>query len=1059
MNNKTLEQLIRDRKELIEAHRKNNFTEGIHALLTDLYPDAAHFIYELLQNAEDMNATVVHFTLNKNSIEFEHNGTKRDFNIKDIDAITSIGHNSQKKDDPTSIGKFGVGFKAVFAYTATPIIHSGKYHFKIVDYFVPDNSGIEKVNTIDKDGIAWTKFSFPFNNPKKPTEIAYNECLNGLRELNSTTILFLQNIKKIEYVIRSENFGYVELADDGNHRFTVTLKKANGSMEEKTRWLRFDRMVKIIDDQGNPKNMSIAVAFALGYDEGLKKDVILPVKGGGRTFIYFPAEKEYSGLRFHINAPFASTVARDSVRNCNENNKLIRDISKLIVESLPIIKAQGLMNHSFFSTLPNEKDSLNDFYKCIFDDIFVTFQNNAYLPTQSGDYTSAKKALIGSSTISNVIKDDDVSTLFNIYKKWIKNAPLRNSYADNFIQSLGIQTFTFEDFATIFNSNIREKTELLLAGRENDWLKLFYALCADTCDNLHSYYERNSFIQNMKQSLAIKSTKGSMHYSSDIYFLPVNAKLITNTTPIVEQSFVLESSRSDRYNEKIREFFQNRLEIQEYGPKVEVEKLLRTYEDGITVNDKYFSDLITFAKYRQDHEDIDFSGCNIFLYQSSEDDDNQYIACASELFLGKPYENNNVEILATTYNKHCLWSGYAEHYSEESLKVFKSFVSKIGMSKGLTIVEHNVKNHPNFWYDLHSNARETDYAHGSDYTIQGLELLLKKQSIDISKHIWKTLEQYGKNSWNSYATARFSPNNSAPTRFCDSTLIYYLKKYAWIPNKQGKLFKPEDITLSELNIDFAYDSRNSLLSALKIGSTAEKNLKAEEKWEQEAKRAGKHILSDEEYCEYQKLKAQKEKVNNTVPLSAKELLSKQQRTSVPSVNADDSFATDGAVNNVSRREKNIEDTFRNAKQMKPAQRKLFGRIIESTKEEKNILRNWYQGICQMCNTVIIGYNQKPHFIAKNIISTQHLSAAIRQTTHIAWNSLCLCPNCSAKYNVCSRDLSGLFEQIMLTEIIEGDIEKIVLTIELDGKQQEIHYIPKHFLALKTVMKLIEDEAK
>ena len=145
--------------------------------------------------------------------------------------------------------------------------------------------------------------------------------------------------------------------------------------------------------------------------------------------------------------------------------------------------------------------------------------------------------------------------------------------------------------------------------------------------------------------------------------------------------------------------------------------------------------------------------------------------------------------------------------------------------------------------------------------------------------------------------------------------------------------------------------------------------------------------------------------------------------------------------------------------MKPAQRKLFGRVVESTKEERNLLRNWYQGKCQMCNTIIIGYNQVPHFIAKNIINTQHLSTPIRQTTHLAWNSLCLCPNCAAKYDVCSRDLNGLFEQIMQTEIIEGNPERIVLSIELDGKRQDIRYIPKHFLALKKVMQLINEETK
>lgn len=174
-------------------------------------------------------------------------------------------------------------------------------------------------------------------------------------------------------------------------------------------------------------------------------------------------------------------------------------------------------------------------------------------------------------------------------------------------------------------------------------------------------------------------------------------------------------------------------------------------------------------------------------------------------------------------------------------------------------------------------------------------------------------------------------------------------------------------------------------------------------------------------------------------------------------NARDDYSTDGAVNNVSCRETNIEATFRNAKQMKPVQRKLFARVAESTKKERKMLREFYQGKCQMCNTRIIGYDRNPHFIAKNIISTQDLPIAIRQTTSLAWNSLCLCPNCATKYVVCSRDLNGLYEQIIQNEVIEGDTTPIILTIELDGKPQEIHYIPKHFFALKKGMQLVDEE--
>src|SRR5258708_992403 len=120
-----IEQVRRDREDLARVLKKHT---GIRRIVEDLYPDSAHFIYELLQNAEDTGATEANFILSRDSLIFEHNG--RPFEKKDIYGITDIGEGTKVHDDD-KIGRFGVGFKAVFAYSETPHIWSPTFSFKI----------------------------------------------------------------------------------------------------------------------------------------------------------------------------------------------------------------------------------------------------------------------------------------------------------------------------------------------------------------------------------------------------------------------------------------------------------------------------------------------------------------------------------------------------------------------------------------------------------------------------------------------------------------------------------------------------------------------------------------------------------------------------------------------------------------------------------------------------------------------------------------------------------------------------------------------------------------
>jgi len=58
--------------------------KGVQRDVVDKYSEQAHFIYELLQNADDAQATIARFVLKEDGLIFAHNGTIR-FSVSDTD--------------------------------------------------------------------------------------------------------------------------------------------------------------------------------------------------------------------------------------------------------------------------------------------------------------------------------------------------------------------------------------------------------------------------------------------------------------------------------------------------------------------------------------------------------------------------------------------------------------------------------------------------------------------------------------------------------------------------------------------------------------------------------------------------------------------------------------------------------------------------------------------------------------------------------------------------------------------------------------------------------------
>lgn len=155
--------------------------EKVLKIIINQYSDRTHFIYEILQNAEDAGASYVRFCLERDRLGIYHNG--RPFDERDIEGVCGIA--SGTKEDGTRIGHFGIGFKSVYCYTNRPRIYSGPHHFAIVNRLFP-----EEVEGITGLPDTETCLVLPFDREDVLAKVAYQEIRDALtKKMNADSLL------------------------------------------------------------------------------------------------------------------------------------------------------------------------------------------------------------------------------------------------------------------------------------------------------------------------------------------------------------------------------------------------------------------------------------------------------------------------------------------------------------------------------------------------------------------------------------------------------------------------------------------------------------------------------------------------------------------------------------------------------------------------------------------------------------------------------------------------------------------------------------------------------
>lgn len=285
---------------------------------------------------------------------------------------------------------------------------------------------------------------------------------------------------------------------------------------------------------------------------------------------------------------------------------------------------------------------------------------------------------------------------------------------------------------------------------------------------------------------------------------------------------------------------------------------------------------------------------------------------------------------------------------------------------------------------------------------------------------------------------------------------------AWLYDKNNNLRRPIDLTSEELNDEYKTIINLDLARKLEFKTSTNQKIK---KINEQLKKDGikGKFISEEEVIEYEKWKVEKrkellkhEELKNkmTVTEALAEINNPNKTissTGMRNTNENNIIEDFNTVHNQEKSAEQIKEEFiKNEKKRRKEHKVLVKSNVN--REEKAFLNIEYQGHCQICDEVIIDKHRKYIYSATNLIRTSKLNDDARKSEHLGWNSLCLCPNCAAKFKYCDNNFEGFIDKIK-----NGEKRKIYFDIHLNGQSTSIFYSPKHLQNFKVAIDYYEEK--
>lgn len=585
--------------------------------IIQLYTDKSHFVYELLQNAEDAEAKSIRFIQHADCLEVLHDG--KPFTSANLQGLCDIGK-SDKVDNLNQIGEFGVGFKSVFGICDTVRLFSDPSHFdgkvegdavafavEIKDFTRPEDIPEEPMPR-----TYTTRFVFPFAvghtfSGFKTIPSLADTLARKLQNLGITTLLFMKHLELIEYEIETDEEPItgeylLEKRSINDHCYLVSAlgisekEKADPDAAEMISYLKFSRRLEKYPLR------TVDIAFPVKEEKDGYQCIKAP---NPYVSVYFPTETE-SKLDFIVQGPYRTTPNRSSIPSEDADNiYLAKETAILLRESLLELQAAGKLNMSFVKTLPIVEDRFDTFglFFPLYETVRDLFRSAAIIPSKDGKYVYAKYARITrQERLATVFSDELLSQLINDGGAycWLPTylTETNREYKhvlDYMTGELNIPVIRPEDLRTYFSSNPK-----FLPERSLDWLVDLYSIF----ENIPGAFSKSRYETNMTTANIVKTASGAFvapFRREGKSYIP-NVFLPSPKIRSADINFV----DAELY-ERCRHFFDDILQLQKPNEyEFIIKDIKRRYESGyVHDDDQHIEDIKALIKYskREEYED------------------------------------------------------------------------------------------------------------------------------------------------------------------------------------------------------------------------------------------------------------------------------------------------------------------------------------------------------------------------------------------------------------------------------------------------------------------------